>query len=150
MTGSSEPRRASPTLDGARGSFVNDVAPALIWTVIVFVFGGIPNPGPPVPLDFPIDKLEHAVAFAVLQILALRALRYELPGTWPRAMPWVAAFLSTLVGGALELYQLTVPNRSAELLDLVSDGVGAVLAALFSVALERRRASVPTQSRTQP
>jgi VanZ family protein len=144
VSGPSEPRNASPTFDGARGSFVNDVAPALLWTVIVFVFGGIPNPGPPVPLDFPIDKLEHVVAFAVLQILALRALRYELPGVWPRAMPWVAAFLSILVGGALELYQLTVPNRSAELLDLVSDAVGAVLAAGLSIALGRRRRSAPT------
>jgi hypothetical protein len=122
-----EPEEPSTIPEGARGSFVNDVAPALVWTIIVFVFGGIPNPGPPVPLDFPIDKLEHVGAFAVLQILVLRALRYELPGTLPRAMPWIAALISIVVGGALELYQLTVP-----------------LAALFSTAVARRRRSIPT------
>jgi VanZ family protein len=121
------------------GSFQNDVLPALAWTAIVFVLGGIPNPGPPTPLEFPSDKLEHAAAFAILQILALRALRYELPASWPRAMPWIAALASTLIGGALELYQLTVPNRSAELMDLVADAIGAAMAALLMQVFRRRR-----------
>jgi VanZ family protein len=121
-----------------RGSFVRDVLPAIAWTALVFVLGGIPNPGPSVELDFPIDKLEHAFAFAVLQVLAYRALRYEIPGTLPRAMPWIAALVSTVVGGALELYQLTVPNRSAELMDFVSDAIGATLATLVTLAFARR------------
>ena len=135
---------AAPNAHIAGGSFFNDVAPALVWTAIVFVFGGIPNPGPPLPLDFPIDKLEHAGAFGVLQILTLRALRYELPGALPRAMPWIAALISTVVGAALEVYQLTVPNRSAELMDLVSDAIGAVLATLTLLAIEARRRSTAT------
>lgn len=126
---------ASPS--ASRGSFVRDVLPALAWTVTVFVFGGIPNPGPPVELDFPIDKIEHAIAFAILQVLALRAFRYELPGILPRGMPWIAAATSTVVGAALELYQLTVPNRSAEFMDLVSDAVGAGIAAAITVRLRR-------------
>jgi VanZ family protein len=122
-----------------RGSFVRDVLPAILWTAIVFVLGGIPSPSPPVDLAFPIDKLEHAGAFALLQVLAHRALRFELPGVVPRAMPWIAALVSTFVGGALELFQLTVPNRSAELMDLVWDAIGASLAAVVTVALGARR-----------
>lgn len=122
-----------------RGSFARDVLPALVWTAIVFVLGGIPNPGPSIDLAFSVDKLEHAVAFAILQVLALRALRYELPSTWPGGMPWVAALVSTLVGGALELYQLTVPNRTAELMDLVWDAIGAIAATLVTLALGARR-----------
>ncbi|HVR19450.1 MAG TPA: VanZ family protein [Polyangiaceae bacterium] len=142
MTAPSESRPSgAPATLSERGSFLNDVLPALVWTAICFIFGGIPNPGPSVPLDFPVDKLEHAAAFGVLQILALRALRYELPGSLPRGMPWIAALVSTLVGGALELYQLTVPNRSAELMDLVSDAVGAVLATLLMLRLDSRRRS---------
>jgi VanZ family protein len=121
---------------------VNDVAPALVWTAIVFIFGGIPNPGPPTPMPFPIDKIEHVVAFGVLQILALRALRYELPGVLPRAMPWLSALLSIVVGCALEVYQLTVPNRSAELMDLICDVIGACLAAVITSLLESRRRSL--------
>ena len=82
---------------------------------------------------------EHAVAFAILQVLALRALRYELPGVLPRGMPWLAAGASTVVGAALELYQLTVPNRSAEVMDLVWDAVGASIAATITSRLGARR-----------
>ena len=123
----------------ARGSFVRDVLPALLWTVTVFVLGGIPNPAPPIDLGFQIDKVEHAVAFAILQLLALRALRYELPGVLLRGMPWVAAGASIVVGAALELYQLTVPNRSAEFVDLVWDAVGAGIAAWVTAWIGARR-----------
>lgn len=128
---------ASP--NGSRGSFVRDVLPALLWTVTVFVLGGIPNPGPSIDLAFPIDKIEHAIAFAILQVLALRALRFELPGILPRGMPWIAAATSTVVGAALELYQLTVPNRSAEFMDLVWDAVGAGVAATITANIAGRR-----------
>ena len=128
---------ASP--NASRGSFVRDVLPALLWTVTVFVLGGIPNPAPPIELAIPIDKIEHAIAFAILQVLALRALRYELPGLLPRGMPWVAAATSTVVGAALELYQLTVPNRSAEFMDLVWDAIGAGIAAMITARIAARR-----------
>jgi VanZ family protein len=136
------PARSGAAPETRRGSFVADVAPALVWTAIVFALGSIPNPGPSVPLDIPIDKFQHVAAFGLLQFLTLRALRYELPGRLPRAMPWIAALVSILVGVALELYQLTVPNRSAELLDLVSDAIGAVLAAFVTWHFASKRPSV--------
>jgi VanZ family protein len=144
VTPSDSHDETAETRRDSHGSFFNDVAPALVWTAIVFVFGGIPNPSPPLPLDFPIDKLEHVGAFGILQILTLRALRYELPGALPHAMPWIAALISVVVGVALELYQLTVPNRSAELMDLVSDAIGAVLATIGMLLFESsRRARTP-------
>jgi VanZ family protein len=136
---------ASPR--ASRGSFVRDVLPALVWTAAVFVLGGGPTPGPSLDFSIPLDKIEHAIAFAILQVLALRALRYELPGVLPRGMPWIAAATSTVVGAALELYQLSVPNRSAELADLVWDAIGAGIAALVTARLalqswkERSRSS---------
>jgi VanZ family protein len=139
MTTESESSPASPS--PSRGSFVRDVLPALLWTVIVSVLGGIPNPAPPIDLGFQIDKVEHAAAFAILQVLALRALRYELPGVLPRGMPWAAAGASIVVGAALELYQVTVPNRSAEVMDLVWDAVGAGIAAWVTAWVEARRQS---------
>ena len=125
-----EPTRSS-------GNFFRDVLPALVWTVLLFVLGGLPTLGPSVDIGFPIDKLEHAIAFGILQFLSLRALRYELPGTWPRGMPWIAALCSTAAGGALELYQLTVPNRSAEFMDLLADAAGAVLFATLTRASKK-------------
>lgn len=138
MTTPSESENGPVAAPGSsRGSFVRDVLPALVWTAVVFVLGGIPNPGPAPELPIALDKVEHAIAFAILQVLALRALRYELPGILPRGMPWIAAAVSTLVGAALELYQLSVPNRSAELMDLIWDAIGAGLAATITARFFR-------------
>ncbi len=119
----------------ARGSFVRDVLPALVWTAIVFVLGGIPNPGPAPDLPFAVDKVEHGIAFGILQVLALRALRYELPGVLLRGMPWVAATISVVLGAALEVYQLSVPNRSADIMDWIWDVIGAGIAAAITARL---------------
>jgi VanZ family protein len=123
--------------DEDSGSFAGHVLPALVWTAIVFVAGGVPNPGPPVAMEFPIDKIEHAVAFGILQMLALRALRFELPRALPRAMPLIAALVSSVLGAALELFQLTVPNRSAELMDLVANTIGIALTTLVTLGLKK-------------
>jgi hypothetical protein len=128
--------RVDAPVTASGGSFVRDVVPALLWTLMIFALGGGPALGPSSG-GFPIDKVEHAVAFGILQLLVLRALRYELPSALPHAMTWVAALVSTAAGGALELYQLTVPNRSAEFMDLVADAVGAGLAAFFARKLGR-------------
>ena len=137
MTPSDSDGQPAPSVSDESGSFASNVLPALIWTAIVFVAGGVPNPGPPVPLEFPIDKIEHAVAFGILQVLVLRALRYERPRALPRAMPWIAALVSSVLGAALELFQLTVPNRAAEFMDLVANTVGIVLTTLVTLGLKK-------------
>src|SRR6185436_7074202 len=73
------------------GNFFRDVLPALVWTILLFVLGGLPTAAPSLDIGVPLDKIEHAIAFGILQFLTLRALRYELPSAWPRGMPWVAA-----------------------------------------------------------
>lgn len=131
MTGDS---KSAPDADAplrpATGSFVRDVFPALAWAALVFLGGALPSPPSPPDLGFPVDKLQHAVAFGVLTFLADRALRYELPTVPLRLLPWLGALASIALGGALELFQLVVPERSAELMDLAADAAGALFAAL--------------------
>ena len=113
-----------------RGGFALNVLPALIWAVAIFIGGGSGMPQP--HLDTPwlsIDKLEHALAFGGLQGLGVRALRYEMPGSSRAVLLWLAALISVLAGIALELYQLGLPDRSADVADAVADAVGAVIAA---------------------
>jgi VanZ family protein len=127
----------SPTDRGApddavavRGGFVRNVLPALLWAFAIFIGGG---PGVPQPsiegLYVPLDKIDHLVAFCGLQVLCFRALRYELPGRTRRRMLWLAALVSVLFGILLELYQLGLPDRSAEVADAVADAIGAVVGA---------------------
>jgi VanZ family protein len=125
------PRPAAPD-DGAgvRGGFVRNVLPALLWAVAIFIGGGPGMPQPSIEgLAIPIDKLDHLLAFCGLQVLCFRALRYELPGRTRRRLLWLAALVSVLFGILLEIYQLGLPDRSAEVADAVADTIGAVLGA---------------------
>lgn len=127
--GHSEP--TPPRVGGViRGGFARNVLPALLWAGAIFVGGGPGVPQPTVDgLFIPIDKLDHTVAFCGLQVLGFRALRYEMPGRTRRSLLWLAALVSVLFGIALELYQLGLPDRSAEVADAVADAVGAVIGA---------------------
>ena len=115
-----------------RGGFVSHVLPALAWAIAIFVGGG---PGMPQPnletLWLSFDKLEHALAFGALQALSFRALRYEMPASARAALLWVAALISVVAGIALELYQLGLPDRSADVKDAVADAVGAAIGAVL-------------------
>jgi VanZ family protein len=112
-----------------RAGFFLHVMPAILYVGAIFYGGSVaPADVPDVPA-LPMDKLLHFIAFAVMQITVLRAVRFELPGLKFSQQLLVALVLSSTVGGALELYQLLFPERSAELLDFVADVAGALAAA---------------------
>lgn len=100
--------------------------PALLYALGLF-YGGVIDLGPlPKIPHLATDKLLHAGAFAGLAALIAFALP-ELPA---RKRQRVAAGASSAAGALLELFQSALPYRSAELLDLVADTLGAVLGAL--------------------
>lgn len=113
-----------------------------IYLVLLFTAGGIPNPRVPIPSGwFSPDKILHAIAFAVLVVIALPVFSH-----WSRTVDWtserrvVAAIVfSAAVGGALEGYQAILGYRSAEFLDFVADAVGAVFAGLVAAVILRCR-----------
>ncbi len=74
-------------------------------------------PGPPGPAIPYLDKLAHAVAFAIL----------VAPLAWcrPRALVWGAP-LALLYGGVIELVQPGF-GRSAEWADFWADGIGVAV-----------------------
>lgn len=121
------------------GGFARHVLPAMLWTVALFFGGGGPPPpdGPGELIGISSDKLLHAVAFLVLALLTARAVRYELPD---RPRSWrigLAVALSVATGVLLEVYQLALPDRSAEVADAVADSIGAVLGGVVLLAVRR-------------
>lgn len=74
-----------------------------------------------------LDKIAHASAFLVL-VLPTAAL-------WPRISAKVGA-LAVVYGGAIELIQ-PFAGRSAELGDLVADGIGVGLGIIVGSSLRR-------------
>ena len=84
-------------------------------------------PAPPQQMDLGWDKLNHVSAFAVLAVCAVFGWRSS------RAA-WLTVLLALLAyGGAIELLQLQVPNRSGEWGDLGADAIGIGLGALLAL-----------------
>jgi VanZ family protein len=98
----------------------------LLLAVVVGVLALVP--APPRQMDLGWDKLNHVAAFAALAVCAVLGWRH------PRAAR--LAVLSALLayGGAIELLQLQVPNRSAEWSDLGADAIGIGLGAMLALA----------------
>jgi VanZ family protein len=120
-----------------RGGFIRNVVPALVWAVAIFVGGSSGVPQPEIDIGLPSDKVNHIAAFGGLQLLTYRALRYALPTRRPAPLRWVAVVVATLVGVLLELYQLGLPDRSADIEDAIADAVGAMLGAVLLTLLAR-------------
>jgi VanZ family protein len=108
--------------------FAVDVVPALLYLAVLFWFGLTPLKHLPGPEFRFADKVWHFLAFAVLAALLARVL-----GHWGRRLALAArdgALASAALGALLEVLQSLTAFRSAELMDLIADSLGA-LAAYF-------------------
>ena len=85
------------------------------------------------------DKIVHVGIYGMLG--ALLALAARLTKPWSVQKVWVfAVAVATAYGATDELHQLFVPNRSADLRDLLADAVGAALGATLTLTVVRRGA----------
>lgn len=99
--------------------------PVLIAATIFFLSSRSQIGGPEIPH---LDKVAHATAFGALAFFTMRAfLAYGHPLT--RALS-LGVVLAVLYGVSDEVHQMSVPGRSPDVLDLVADTAGALLAAL--------------------
>jgi len=113
--------------------------PVLLYMVAIFVESSIQHPpSPPGPLT---DKHVHALMYAGLCALLVRALA----GGWRAPVTLgVAAFatmLATIYGASDEWHQHFVPTRTMDAADLAADAIGAALVAvvLWIAAMRRGR-----------
>ena len=102
--------------------------PSLLWAGWILKGALDPDPEPP-PFEFAhLDKVAHLVAWAILAALARWAMG---PTVGARRGLWVSWGLAFGYGLAVEVLQAPIATRSAEALDLVADGAGALLGAWF-------------------
>ena len=112
--------------------------PPLAWAALIFLLSSSSLERAPA-LDKPLaDKAAHAVFFAVLSALLIRALHRGCSLSWGRAA--VLAFVITSTYGGLDEYhQSFVPRRSPELADWVADTTGALVGlGIFAVCYRQR------------
>jgi VanZ family protein len=95
---------------------------AVFWLIALAALALALLPVPPHLPHTGWDKVNHAIAFAVLAVL----------GQWSYPRGNVAVFLGLLAyGGLIEALQALTPHRSAEWGDLLADGIGLALAWLM-------------------
>jgi VanZ family protein len=122
--------------------------PALLYMALIWSVSSMSAPEFPVGA-FPFrDKGVHAILYSGLAFLVAHACLRTFRGR-PRArIALVACFVTIMWGFLDEVHQAFVPGRSADLIDLLADGIGAVFGAgvrfAFGAVVQRflaRRAS---------
>jgi VanZ family protein len=117
-----------------RSKFWSHLFPLYAYTLVVFVACTVPV-AVPQHGGLWTDKTDHLVAFAVFEMLVVRALHKAKQSPLRRHV-WAIA-LSALYGGVVEVWQGLVPWRSMELLDWVADVLGALLGAVIYGGFQR-------------
>ena len=113
-------------------------APVVAYMALIFVLSSIHKP--PQPPAVVSDKGVHFLLYAGLSALVVRALA----GGWRRRVGLravvLAIVISTAYGASDEVHQYFVPPRQMEALDLLTDAIGAAIAAfgLHAAGLARR------------
>ena len=145
------------------GALLNAWGPVAAWMALVFLFStdagstvqtsgpleamlrwvmpGMPASSVPA-LVYALRKTAHVVEYAVLALLALRAMRMR--GAGPSVVPWWAAarlawIFSAVYAASDEWHQTLVRSRSASLHDVALDWLGAAAGLGLAYALSRTR-----------
>ena len=95
--------------------------PVVLWAAVIFAFSSVPDLGTGLGTwDLVLRKLAHAVEYAILGALLLRAVGHA----------WAALALGAAYAASDELHQHFVPGRQAALLDVVIDTIGVAVGVL--------------------
>lgn len=109
---------------------------AAYW-IILFIATTLPAAS--MPSFGVVDKVNHLSAYFILAILLFLTLLFQQKV--PLSLNKVAGYaliICSLYGMLDEAHQIFIPGRSAELLDLFADIIGAGLGVLFMIILVKR------------
>lgn len=105
-------------------------APPAIYAIAIFALSSIPNP--PAPPGALTDKHLHALVYAGLALLVLRALAWGDASRVTSVRALGAAAIASAYGVTDELHQWFVPGRVVDALDLLANAAGALGATLLA------------------
>ena len=100
--------------------------PVVAWMALIFTLSGGPVPAPAAGIP---DGITHGAGYAMLAVLAARALAGGLGRPAPLRAAALAAALAFAYGITDELHQSFVPGRHADAWDLLKNLAGALAGA---------------------
>ena len=106
--------------------FLTRHLPAIAWAAVIFILLSLPSSSfPKAPIYVPsLDKLIHAAMFFIMALFLHRSFSVAPSIAAPLLLAVIAA---TLYGSLGEVYQMLLPDRSADVVDALSNGAGAFL-----------------------
>jgi VanZ family protein len=105
------------------GPFLKLWLPPLLWAGIIFYFSSVPNLSSGLEYDFLLRKAAHAIEYAILSALVLRALLGE--GISVKRAVLYSAAIAVAYAFTDEYHQSLVPGRCAAWEDAAIDSAGA-------------------------
>lgn len=137
--------------------FIRYQLPAILYAIAIFVFSSIPTLSPPelgVSWD---DKIYHFLEYAVFGYLCARAFYYQRNRVLRDFALIIALVVGSLYAVSDELHQSYVPERYADVADLLADVLGIVAAVVFfarwnvgRAAGRRRRPAMRPETHPEP
>lgn len=112
--------------------------PILVYCLFIFIQSSHPSPdiGPDWPFK---DKVLHFIAYALLGALFLRAFKTTRIKHHLKLIIMLSILLSSLYGISDEIHQYFVPGRSADVMDVAADFVGAAWGVLLYICFIIKR-----------
>jgi len=123
-----------------------------VYMVMIFYLSSLSSIDQPGPLGklSNVDKLEHSVEFLVLGLLLFFSFHYTASAKI-RDHAWAMAIMvGILYAISDEVHQIFVPDRTADLLDLLVDSAGISVASMVGVWMSERRTDNVASSQARP
>ena len=105
--------------------------PVIIWAILIFALSSFSTFPKAVQPLFSFDKLAHAAEYAVFSFLLSRAFKNSKKNNLKKYFRALAVICAIVYGISDELHQYFVPTRTPCIIDLVYDGIGAMIGQKF-------------------
>lgn len=101
--------------------------PAIAWAAAIFIQSSLSDISAP-ELGFDMqDKVYHAIEYAILGFLLVRALRFQQNLFLQKHAGWLTFLIGSVYAISDEIHQMYVPGRMADASDAIADVVGVAL-----------------------
>ena len=122
------------------GGFIRYWLPVLLYLTLIVTLSAQPGLRPPARFDLT-DKFYHTLEYFGLGLMIARAFRSGRRGTLPVLDMAMVVTLGLIVGASDEIFQSYIPGRESDILDVLADTTGVLLAqvAYLVLALFRGR-----------
>ena len=105
--------------------------PVILYAGIIFTLSSFPLALPPGLQVRNVDKLIHMMEYGIFGYLLARAFLEASSSELQKSFQMWAMIIAICYGFTDEIHQSFVPMRETSSIDLVCDGIGAILAQFF-------------------